>query len=68
MFTFSFLFLEGLSYLHGVRHPVHKDIKPENLLVNLKGEPKITDFGISAGLEKSMAMVSNRCYIRQCYV
>ncbi|KAI3464093.1 hypothetical protein Pfo_020756 [Paulownia fortunei] len=48
--------LLGLSYLHGVRHLVHRDIKPANLLVNLKGEPKITDFGISTGLEDSMAM------------
>lgn len=53
---------KGLSYLHGVRHLVHRDIKPANLLVNLKGEPKITDFGISAGLENSMAMVGDtRC-------
>ncbi|KAK6123480.1 hypothetical protein DH2020_042769 [Rehmannia glutinosa] len=50
------IFEKGLSYLHGVRHLVHRDIKPANLLVNLKGEPKITDFGISAGLEDSMAM------------
>jgi len=49
--------------LHGVRHLVHRDIKPANLLVNLKGEPKITDFGISAGLENSMAMVSDTFYI-----
>ncbi|MQL71070.1 hypothetical protein Taro_003398 [Colocasia esculenta] len=48
--------LRGLSYLHGVRHLVHRDIKPANLLINLKGEPKITDFGISAGLENSVAM------------
>ncbi|XP_068642507.1 mitogen-activated protein kinase kinase 3 isoform X2 [Aristolochia californica] len=48
--------LHGLSYLHGVRHLVHRDIKPANLLINLKGEPKITDFGISAGLENSVAM------------
>ncbi|XP_044465326.1 mitogen-activated protein kinase kinase 3-like [Mangifera indica] len=48
--------LQGLSYLHGVRHLVHRDIKPANLLVNLKGEPKITDFGISAGLDNSVAM------------
>lgn len=48
---------KGLSYLHGVRYLVHRDIKPANLLINLKGEPKITDFGISAGLENSMAMV-----------
>lgn len=49
---------QGLRYLHGVRHLVHRDIKPANLLVNLKGEAKITDFGISAGLENSVAMVS----------
>ncbi|XP_020520748.1 mitogen-activated protein kinase kinase 3 isoform X2 [Amborella trichopoda] len=48
--------LQGLNYLHSVRHLVHRDIKPANLLINLKGEPKITDFGISAGLENSMAM------------
>lgn len=55
--------LKGLSYLHGVRHLVHRDIKPANLLVNLKGEPKITDFGISAGLENSVAMVGDRYYL-----
>lgn len=54
----TLFFWKGLSYLHGVRHLVHRDIKPANLLVNLKGEPKITDFGISAGLENSVAMVS----------
>lgn len=53
------LVCQGLSYLHGVRYLVHRDIKPANLLVNLKGEPKITDFGISAGLENSMAMVGD---------
>lgn len=58
MFIGVSFFVKGLSYLHGVRHLVHRDIKPANLLVNLKGEPKITDFGISAGLENSMAMVS----------
>ena len=68
MFTCFMLFLKGLSYLHGVRHLVHRDIKPANLLVNLKGEPKITDFGISAGLENSMAMVSDKCYIFLCGV
>ncbi|WOK93010.1 mitogen-activated protein kinase kinase 3 isoform X1 [Canna indica] len=48
--------LHGLSYLHGVRRLVHRDIKPANLLINLKGETKITDFGVSAGLDNSVAM------------
>ncbi|GJM90971.1 hypothetical protein PR202_ga07301 [Eleusine coracana subsp. coracana] len=51
--------LLGLRYLHEVRHLVHRDIKPANVLINLKGEAKITDFGISAGLDNTLAMV---CY------
>lgn len=50
---------QGLVFLHNVRHLVHRDIKPANLLINLNGEPKITDFGISSGLDNSIAMVSN---------
>lgn len=38
---------------------MHRDIKPANMLLNLKGEAKITDFGVSAGLDSTMAMV---CY------
>lgn len=50
--------VQGLHFLHAHRHLVHRDIKPANLLINLNGEPKITDFGISAGLDHSMSMVS----------
>ncbi|KAK9142014.1 hypothetical protein Syun_011414 [Stephania yunnanensis] len=46
--------LLGLVYLHNERHVIHRDIKPSNLLVNQKGEVKITDFGVSAMLGSSM--------------
>ncbi|XXG78394.1 hypothetical protein AAC387_Pa08g2348 [Persea americana] len=46
--------LMGLVYLHHERHVIHRDIKPSNLLVNHKGEVKITDFGVSAVLQSSM--------------
>ncbi|KAF3790050.1 Mitogen-activated protein kinase kinase 1 [Nymphaea thermarum] len=40
--------LQGLVHLHNERRVIHRDIKPSNLLVNQKGEVKITDFGVSA--------------------
>ncbi|KAG0576467.1 hypothetical protein KC19_5G082500 [Ceratodon purpureus] len=46
--------LNGLLYLHQVRHIIHRDIKPSNLLINHKGEVKISDFGVSAVLANSM--------------
>jgi mitogen-activated protein kinase kinase 1 len=42
--------LVGLSYLHDSCHIIHRDLKPSNLLLNSRGEVKISDFGVSGQL------------------
>jgi serine/threonine protein kinase len=36
---------KGLAYLHST-HRIHRDIKPDNILINRRGEAKIADFGL----------------------
>ncbi|KAL9314646.1 hypothetical protein ACSQ67_020098 [Phaseolus vulgaris] len=45
--------LKGLMYLHHEKYIIHRDFKPSNLLINHRGEVKITDFGVSIILENT---------------
>lgn len=48
--------LPALAYMHS-RHMVHRDIKPANILMSTDGQPKVSDFGISAFMDNTIAQV-----------
>jgi len=49
---------EGLAYAHS-KNVIHKDIKPQNVMITMDGEVKLMDFGIAETVRTSMSRIQN---------
>ncbi|POI20509.1 hypothetical protein CIB84_015744 [Bambusicola thoracicus] len=56
VFEFCDQLLKGLAFCHS-RNVLHRDLKPQNLLINRNGELKLADFGLARAFG-----IPVRCY------
>ncbi len=52
--------LDALDYLHTLRPPIiHRDIKPQNLKLNLRKKIKLLDFGIAKSVDTTSTLTNH---------
>lgn len=57
--SIAMMTLKGIEHAHD-RGIIHRDIKPQNLLLDEKGRVKITDFGIAKALSETRMTETNQ--------
>ncbi|KAH9365837.1 hypothetical protein HPB48_013373 [Haemaphysalis longicornis] len=56
---FLFQLLRSLAYCHGRRILQHRDLRPQNLRINERGELKLADFGLARAKSVPIKTFSN---------
>ena len=53
----------AVNYLHSIRI-IHHDIKPENILISIKGHFKLSDFGLSKSLSENGEFETEEAHVK----
>src|SRR5215207_8108041 len=47
-----------LDYAHNQAQIAHRDLKPRNIIITTEGRVKVADFGLAAGLSRTLSRTS----------
>jgi serine/threonine protein kinase/Tfp pilus assembly protein PilF len=56
--TWTSQICDALEYAHNRARIIHRDLKPANLMINQRGEVKVSDFGIARSLSDSVSRLT----------